>query len=129
MQTVVVAAVQATPVFLDREATVDKAVGLLIPGRDALYGGDDDWLARGNTAVVGPEGDVLAGPLVEEEGIVMAEVDAARARVSRRQFDPIGHYARPEVFRLTVDTRPRTPVTFEATDGPMASPPAESGDR
>ena len=98
-----------------------------IPGRDALYGGDDDWLARGNSAIVGPEGDVLAGPLVEEEGIVMAEIDAARARASRRQFDPVGHYARPEVFHLTVDTRPRPPVTFRAGEGGASA--GEGGDR
>ena len=88
-----------------------------IPGRDALYGGDDDWLSRGNTAIVGPEGEVLAGPLVEQEGIVVAEIDAARARVSRRQFDPVGHYARPDVFHLTVDTRPRPLVTFPIQEG------------
>jgi nitrilase len=84
-----------------------------IPGRDAIYGGEDDWMSRGNTAVVGPEGELLAGPLVEEEGIVLAEVDVARARQSRRRFDPIGHYARPDVFTLTVDVRPKPAAVFE----------------
>ena len=84
-----------------------------IPGRDAIYAGDDDWLSRGNTAIVGPEGEILAGPLVEQDGIVLAEIDVARARKSRRQFDPTGHYARPDVFVLTVDTRPKPAVTFE----------------
>ena len=83
-----------------------------IPGRDALYGGDDDWLCRGNSVIVGPEGQILAGPLLDTEGIVLAELDAAAARTSRRQFDPTGHYARPDVFRLHVDTRPRSPVVF-----------------
>jgi nitrilase len=71
-----------------------------IPGRDELYGGDEDWLARGNSCIVGPDGDLLAGPLEEKEGIVTAEIDLERARVSRRQFDPVGHYARPDVFGL-----------------------------
>jgi nitrilase len=84
-----------------------------IPGRDAIYAGDDDWMSRGNTAIVGPDGEVLAGPLVEEEGIVMAEVDVARARASRRQFDPVGHYARSDVFTLMVDTRPKPAAVFE----------------
>jgi nitrilase len=83
-----------------------------IPGRDDIYGGDDDWLSRGNTAIVGPDGDILAGPLVEEEGIVFADLDAQRARQARRQFDPVGHYARPDVFQLRVDTRPKPPVEF-----------------
>jgi len=84
-----------------------------IPGRDAIYAGEDDWLSRGNTAIVGPEGEILAGPLMEEEGIVLAEVDANRARSSRRQFDPVGHYSRSDVFTLTVDTRPKPPARFE----------------
>jgi nitrilase len=85
-----------------------------IVGRDAIYGGDDDWLSRGNTAIVGPEGELLAGPLVEQEGILMAEVDVTRARASRRQFDPVGHYARPDVFTLTVDTRPKPAAVFDS---------------
>ena len=84
-----------------------------IPGRDTIYGNDSDWLSRGNSVIVGPEGEVLAGPLVEEEGILVAELDIDRARASRRQFDAVGHYARPDVFRLAVNTRPAPPVTFE----------------
>ncbi len=49
-----------------------------LPGRADLYGGAEDWLSRGNTAIIGPGGDVLAGPLIGEEGIVYAEIDAAR---------------------------------------------------
>ena len=90
-----------------------------IPGRDELYGAEDDWLAAGNSAIIGPEGEVLAGPLIGEEGIVYAEVDIARARTARRQFDPVGHYARPDVFRLEVDRTPNQAVTVRV--------PGESG--
>jgi nitrilase len=83
-----------------------------LPGRDALYGGDDDWLSRGNTTIVDPEGEILAGPLVEAEGILYADIDVAKARASRRQFDPVGHYARPDLFCLEVDTSSRVPVSF-----------------
>ena len=81
-----------------------------IPGRAEIYGGEDDWLSRGNTTIVVPEGDILAGPLVDKEGIVYAELDADRARASRRQFDAVGHYSRSDVFRLRVDTAPRPPL-------------------
>ncbi|MGH9222940.1 MAG: hypothetical protein ACRD2W_03880 [Acidimicrobiales bacterium] len=64
------------------------------------------------STIVGPDGDVIAGPLVEREGVVMAELDVSVARTARRQFDAIGHYARPDVFRLHVDTRPKPPVEF-----------------
>lgn len=73
-----------------------------IPGRDEIYGGDDDWMSRGNTVIVDPYGEILAGPLSETEGILYAEVDVAKVRQSRRQFDVVGHYARPDVFTLSV---------------------------
>ncbi len=55
-----------------------------IPGRDEIYGGDDDWMSRGNTVIVDPYGDILAGPISETEGILYAEVDIATVRQSRR---------------------------------------------
>jgi nitrilase len=82
-----------------------------LPGRDGLYGDGGDWLSRGNTVIVGPEGDILAGPLTGEEGVLYAEIDTARVQTSRQQFDPVGHYSRPDIFRLSVDTSPRPAVT------------------
>ena len=83
------------------------------PGFEDVYGGDEDVMSRGNTTIVGPEGEIIAGPLVGEEGIVYAGLDLAAARTSRRQFDVAGHYARPDVFRLVVDTSSKPAVTFE----------------
>lgn len=87
-----------------------------IPGRDELYGGEEDWLAEGNSAIVCPDGDLLAGPIVGEEGIIYADVDIDRARAARRQFDPVGHYARPDVFRLEVHRSPRRALTVREAD-------------
>lgn len=87
-----------------------------LPGRDDLYHGGDDWLSRGNTTIVGPDGEIIAGPLIETEGILYAEIDAAIAHRSRREFDPVGHYARPDLFHLQVDTRPKNGVTFSAAE-------------
>jgi nitrilase len=75
-----------------------------VPGRDDMYGGDDDWMSRGNTLIVDPYGRVIAGPLREQEGILYADVDLTVVRQARRQFDVVGHYARPDVFRLDVRT-------------------------
>jgi nitrilase len=72
------------------------------PGRDDIYGGDDDWMSRGNTVIVDPYGEIIAGPISETEGILYAEVDLTKVRQSRRQFDVVGHYARPDVFTLSV---------------------------
>ena len=88
-----------------------------LPGRAELYEGDDDWLSRGNSAIVGPDGELLAGPLVEETGILYAEIDPAMARTARLQFDPIGHYSRPDVLRLTVNVNPALGVSFVDQEG------------
>jgi nitrilase len=102
-----------------------------LPGRTELYGGEDDWLSCGNTVIVGPEGEILAGPLVGEEGVLYAEIDPARARSSRQQFDPVGHYGRADVLRLVVDATPRAAVRFAGPyDVPDPAPAqAEGGAR
>ena len=77
-------------------------------------------MSKGNSAIVGPEGEVLAGPLIGQEGIVYAEIDPDRARAVRYKFDPVGHYSRPDVFRLVVQTQANVPA---ALGGPPPSPP------
>lgn len=93
-----------------------------LPRADEIYGGDDDWMARGNTAICGPDGEIVAGPLEGQEGIVYAAVDADHARKVRRQFDPIGHYARSDVLRLVVDCGAK-PLSVSAREAPEPRPP------
>ncbi len=80
--------------------------------RGDAYPSGDDWLSVGNTTIVGPDGAVLAGPLTGVEGILYADVDPVALRRSRHEFDVVGHYARPDVFTLHVDTRARQAVVF-----------------
>lgn len=80
----------------------------------------EDWdqdrpLIRGGSVVVGPLGDVLAGPLFGEPGLVTAAIDLTELAGARYDFDVTGHYARPDVFTLTVDESPRSSVTFHGT--------------
>ena len=81
------------------------------PGLDELYDGDDEWLSRGNTTIVAPGGEILAGPLVGEAGILYADIDPGAAVRQRRMFDVVGHYARSDVFQLHVNTDPKRAVS------------------
>jgi nitrilase len=82
--------------------------------RGGHYGGDDDWMSRGMATIVAPSGDILAGPIAEEERILYADIDPGEVLRQRRQFDPVGHYARADVFTLTVNTRKQHPVRFDS---------------
>lgn len=75
-----------------------------LPGADELYPAtaQDDWPSRGNTCIIGPDGSVLAGPLTEQAGMLVATLDLSALVSARREFDPIGHYARRDVFQLSV---------------------------
>ncbi len=160
--TVTIAAVQATPVFLDRDATVERLVGhiedaarqgaQLVVFPEAVVPGYPDWVwrrpawadgdwyrrlhdqsvdipgpvtdrlgktardagvwlaARGNSCIVGPHGTLLAGPLVGEAGMLVMTVDLSELTLARRQFDPVGHYARPDRLELVVHDPPPTPA-------------------
>jgi nitrilase len=70
------------------------------PLRRLLEG--QDVIGRGGSAILGPDGAYLAGPLWDEEGVLYAELDPARLDEERQRFDPVGHYHRPDVLRLEV---------------------------
>ena len=67
-------------------------------------------MCRGGSAIISPFGEVLAGPLYDQEGILFADLDLAEIARGKFDFDVAGHYARPDVFQLVVDERPFHPV-------------------
>jgi len=83
------------------------------PERARLYPDAQEWINPGDSVVVAPGGKIEAGPLSRQTGILYAEVDTARCGSARRSLDVAGHYARPDVFELHVNRRPRQPVAFD----------------
>jgi nitrilase len=75
--------------------------------------GQPEVMCRGGSVIVSPMGDVLAGPLYDEEGILMAELDMAEVARSKMDLDVVGHYARPDLFQLTVNVQPQPPVAYK----------------
>ena len=71
---------------------------------------DDRPLIRGGSMIVGPLGDVLAGPLENEAALVTAAIDPGEIVRARYDLDVSGHYARPDIFTLTVDETVRPGV-------------------
>jgi nitrilase len=67
-------------------------------------------VCRGGSLVVSPFGQILAGPLYNEEGILYVELDLAEVVRGKLDFDVVGHYSRPDVFQLTVNEKPMPPV-------------------
>ncbi|GAB4164660.1 MAG: carbon-nitrogen hydrolase family protein [Geothermobacteraceae bacterium] len=83
-----------------------------LPGREHLYPDPDEWVNPGDSLVIAPDGQVVAGPLHRETGILTAEIDLEAAAAAKRALDIVGHYSRPDIFTLSVNRRRQTPVDF-----------------
>ena len=93
------------------------------PGRERLIpaGFIDEhgpWIEPGNTVIVGPNGRLLGGPVREAEETLVAELDLAEVAANRRFMDPTGHYNRPDIFQLHVDTTERRAASAIDRDNP-----------
>jgi nitrilase len=69
----------------------------------AELAGQPEVMCRGGSAIVSPLGEIIAGPLFDEEGILYADLDLGEIVRAKVDFDVVGHYARPDVFQLIVN--------------------------
>jgi len=74
--------------------------------------GPDTVLIGGGSVIIDPLGVVLAGPARDGEAVLVADLDLATIDQAVLDLDVVGHYARPDIFRLDVDTRPKPAVRF-----------------
>lgn len=77
----------------------------------------EGWIVPGDGIICGPLGDTIAGPMREEKGFLVADIDLAQVREARRIFDVVGHYSRPDIYKLTVNCEKSVPVELGNTDG------------
>jgi len=82
------------------------------PHRDAIVEDAPDFFANGGSCIAGPDGQWVVEPVVGEEKLIVATLDHARVREERQNFDPAGHYSRPDVTRLTVNRQRQSTVAF-----------------
>lgn len=76
----------------------------------------DRWVGHGGSAIIGPRGEYLAGPVFDAETIVTVEIDLGQIPPAKAFFDTVGHYARPDVFQLVWHKEPKPPVITEDGD-------------
>ena len=107
------------PTADDRDTWLPSMQHVALEGRCFVFSAcqyltrDRQVLMRGGSAIVGPLGRVIAGPVFDETSIVTAEIDLDEIARGKYDFDVVGHYARPDVFRLHVNEKPTPPVVLD----------------
>jgi len=87
-------------------------IGDAVPHADIIREAAPDILGEGGSCIAGPDGSWIAEPIAHEERLVVAHCDISRVREERQNFDPMGHYARPDVLQLSVNRTRQASVRF-----------------
>jgi nitrilase len=96
------------------------------PQLEPYYKEADEWINCGNSVITDANGDIIAGPLKKEEGILYVDVDLKISLGSKWNLDVAGHYARPDAFQLIFDKKPVPILSIQ--EKPIDSDDAENSE-
>lgn len=71
-------------------------------------------MANGGSCIAGPDGEWIIEPVIEKEGLIIQTIDFNRVYEERQNFDPVGHYSRPDVTQLTVNRERQSTVYYNS---------------
>jgi len=83
------------------------------PHLDMILKNAPDTLVNGGSCIAGPDGEWIVEPVLYKEGIIIQSIDFNRVLEERQNFDPVGHYSRPDVTKLMVNTERQTTVEIK----------------
>ena len=83
-----------------------------MPHHDLIRQNAPEFLSNGGSCIAAPDGTWVIEPIVEKEIVVTATINLNEVRKERQNFDPSGHYSRPDIFQLTVNTQRQKLVQF-----------------
>ncbi|WP_299556927.1 carbon-nitrogen hydrolase family protein [Seonamhaeicola sp.] len=82
------------------------------PHLDKILENAPDVLANGGSCIAGPNGEWIIEPVLHQAGLIVETIDFSRVLEERQNFDPVGHYSRPDVTKLTVNRARQSTVDF-----------------
>lgn len=83
------------------------------PHLDKILAKAKDTLANGGSCIAGPDGEWVVAPVINKEGLIIETIDFNRVLEERQNFDPVGHYSRPDVTKLQVNRERQSTVFYD----------------